>query len=299
LAESSNRDAGKADRVLNHKIKHMNIPISRIKLLPGMLNWLKINPGILLCAIVICSISIGCASLESKRYQSRVRAVKKIEDQSKLYKIAINDLNYFVKYEAMGKLQQELLEKACIDGTETRARLMAVKFINDQSRLIRITEENRDWEVRRLAFNKLSRESIAYILKSSEKEDLKAAIKIRLGLLSWKDLIIQNDGSKQSLDIFIGASALVDDPVPPTDFVVSLCHKYIRFGDIRRIPELKYLLLKYGDKSLAEDYLNCGQSELREAGILWGQKNGFPNVVHMNDGSHRVRWGENSNTRNR
>lgn len=52
---------------------------------------------------------------------------------------------------------------------------------------------------------------------------------------------------------------------------------------------LKDLLLKHGDKQMAEDYLNCGSQALDEAGRAWAAARGY--LVSVGDGSHRVRWG--------
>jgi hypothetical protein len=40
------------------------------------------------------------------------------------------------------------------------------------------------------------------------------------------------------------------------------CLNLIGRGDESRIPEMVDLLEDYGDKTLAEDYLNCGQPDL-------------------------------------
>jgi hypothetical protein len=88
----------------------------------------------------------------------------------------------------------------------------------------------------------------------------------------------------------LGAAALVDSPQPSSAAVVAACHAYIRRGDASRIPELRDLLLRFGDKPLAEDYLNCGQSQLRDAGEEWARAHGYN--IGSGAGSHRVRWGE-------
>ena len=69
---------------------------------------------------------------------------------------------------------------------------------------------------------------------------------------------------------------------------MSTIRSYIRCGDSARIPELRDLLLRFGDKALAEDYLNCGQSQLHDAAAEWGNRNGY----NTGNGSHRARWGE-------
>jgi len=52
---------------------------------------------------------------------------------------------------------------------------------------------------------------------------------------------------------------------------------------------LNNLLMRYGDKSMAEDYLNCGSRELYEGGAAWGRSRGM--YIRSGPGSHRVGWG--------
>jgi hypothetical protein len=52
---------------------------------------------------------------------------------------------------------------------------------------------------------------------------------------------------------------------------------------------LNDLLMKYGDKEMAEDYLNCGSKELHEGGAAWARANGY--FIFSGYGSHRVSWG--------
>lgn len=71
--------------------------------------------------------------------------------------------------------------------------------------------------------------------------------------------------------------------------IIGICHKYIRRGDAKRIPELRHLLFEYGDISLAEDYLNCGKRELEEAAREWAASKEY--MIMPGFGSARVRWG--------
>jgi hypothetical protein len=52
---------------------------------------------------------------------------------------------------------------------------------------------------------------------------------------------------------------------------------------------LNELLLKYGDKAMAVDYLNCGSKKLYEGGVAWARKNGYS--IIKGPGSSRVKWG--------
>jgi len=63
----------------------------------------------------------------------------------------------------------------------------------------------------------------------------------------------------------------------------------IRRGDESRIPELVDLLEGYGDKTLAEDYLDCGQPDLSAASQDWARKRGYS--TRSGSGSNRANWG--------
>lgn len=53
--------------------------------------------------------------------------------------------------------------------------------------------------------------------------------------------------------------------------------------------ELVGVLFVYGDKSMAEDYLNSGSSTLNDGGYRWANAHGYK--VAKGSGSHRSSWG--------
>lgn len=63
----------------------------------------------------------------------------------------------------------------------------------------------------------------------------------------------------------------------------------IKLGFSGSEEKLSSLLMVYGNKSMAEDYLNSGSGELAEAGRRWARANGY-NVM-TGHGSHRGTWG--------
>jgi hypothetical protein len=52
---------------------------------------------------------------------------------------------------------------------------------------------------------------------------------------------------------------------------------------------LNGLLMRYGDKKMAEDFLNCGSPDLHSGGEAWGRAHGYH--IRTGPGSHRVGWG--------
>ena len=63
----------------------------------------------------------------------------------------------------------------------------------------------------------------------------------------------------------------------------------IKLGINGSEEKLANLLMIYGDKSMAEDYLNCGSNLLDDAARRWARKHGYD--VNIGRGSHRARWG--------
>ncbi len=185
------------------------------------------------------------------------------------------------------------IDYGSITSPDYRSRIKAVKRIRNQNRLMKITLGDKDLSVRAAAFNKLNDISLNEIYQTSKDRAVVIAAKIRLKTTRWRDEFESADASNSSLGDVIGAAALVKDPLPSSYDVVSACHKYIRQGDVYRIPELRDLLMRFGDLSLAEDYLNCGNEELHSAGTEWGTAHGYN--IRKGNGSNRVRWGQDKN----
>ena len=240
--------------------------------------------------IFILSSIYGCTSLTSHNFKSRIRAVNKLSDQDILYKIALDDVNPLVKDAATKKLSQSMLVKLVSESKELKVRLYAIYYLDDQKELLIISQNSDNWNVRHAAFRKLNDNSLDVLTRDAKDPALILGAKIRLGRISWDEAFSGKNKSTATLGDAIGAAALVDKPKPTTSDVVTACHNYIRRGDDFRIPELRNLLLRYGDKTLAEDYLNCGKSELADAAREWGMAHRFN--VRTGEGSHRVRWGE-------
>jgi len=163
-----------------------------------------------------------------------------------------------------------------------------------QDSLLKKVQENKEWHERKKAFNRLNANSLKKIVTTTNQDKaMEIAAKIILKQTNWSKEF--SNTSSEHLDWVIGAAALVEKPKPTSTSIVNACHTYIKRGDYYRIPELRNLLLRYGDKPLAEDYLNCGNDKLYNAGSEWCWKNDYK--IGTGYGSHRVRWGEAKNSR--
>lgn len=63
----------------------------------------------------------------------------------------------------------------------------------------------------------------------------------------------------------------------------------VKLGMAGSEQRLNELLMRYGDKSMAEDYLNSGSSALDLGGRRWAATHGYK--IMTGAGSHRARWG--------
>jgi hypothetical protein len=228
---------------------------------------------------------------ENPDSEVRFNAVNQIEDQYILLKVAMTDIDYNVKLAAFNRItDQSYIYKLAVESKEPNLGLVAVKKITDQIKLMNISQKNDNWDVRKAAFKKLNDNSLDLLTREAEDPALALSAKISLGRISWNEAFSEKNNKTETLNHIIGAAAIVDSPQPTSDDVVQACHNFIKLGDASRIPELVFLLNKFGDKYLAEDYMNCGEFTLSDAGCAWGKAHGY-SCTPGNYGSNRVRWG--------
>lgn len=72
--------------------------------------------------------------------------------------------------------------------------------------------------------------------------------------------------------------------------VKEASYTLIKMGARRSIPRLVDALNRFGDRSMAEAYLNCGLEELQEAARGWGRQRGFS--VEIRTGTPYLKWGQ-------
>jgi len=231
----------------------------------------------------VCKIALEC-----QEPKLRLEATKNVRDQDILYKIALDDRDN-IRVAAMNRLLPDKLARLATDFKDLDLKLKAIELLTDQAELLNVSQNNEVWEVRKSAFRKLDNKSLDVLSRDAKDPAIVLSAKIRLGQISWNEAFSGKDGSTEPLGNIIGAAAITDSPKPTTSDIVSACHNFIRLGDSSRIPELVYLLNTFGDKYLAEDYMNCGESTLEDAGCQWGRAHGYN--CSTGNGSNRVRWG--------
>ena len=239
--------------------------------------------------------------LKSHHPEVATSALKKITDQALLAEIAIEDFSIDCQRYCVEKLSdQTLLAKVAIEEGVTGISIggkpvdvsgkLALEKVADQALLRKIVLEAKDWDIRRDAFSRLDDASLAVLASDTTDPVIQLVIRIVNGETYWRPEFLDALQRNRGLGNVLRAAALVDDPVPSIGTVEYVCCEYIRRGDISVVPELTEALMRFGNKTMAEVYLNCGQPNLAAAGRRWARKHGYS--VDEGYGSVHIHWGE-------
>jgi len=188
---------------------------------------------------------------------------------------------------------QESLAQSALQGKFDVIRLEAAKRLNQQAILGKVASESKDREVCKIVFAKLTDQNVLRGVAANAGDNaMRTAASVKVGQTTWTK-VFENASVKDTNPVALGeALAAVDlfsEQEEAKEGVVQACLNFIRRGDETRIPELVDLLGRYGDVSLAEDYLNCGQPDLDTAARRWANDHGYD--VGTGNGSHRAAWG--------
>lgn len=83
--------------------------------------------------------------------------------------------------------------------------------------------------------------------------------------------------------------ALVLSILNDTELRLRVLILAIKLGIAKSEQQLVAVLMQFGDKSMAEDYLNSGSGALAEGGRTWANQRGYE--ILTGEGSHRAAWG--------
>lgn len=222
---------------------------------------------------------------------AREAAALRLLDQSLLVRIALTDAVWQVRKAAFTRLTNRTgLQKVITDSPDACIRKVASLELDGASTLLEFVQETTERDLRKLAFAKVGPSSLSTLAASANDASVRLAAELRLNMGRVQDALSQAIGGSISAGDLIEALTLLDREDSIADAVQRLCHAYIQKAEAARIPALVEMLNIYGTKSLAEDYLNCGQTELDRAARAWGAARGLS--VDYRPGFTRVRWGQ-------
>ncbi len=187
----------------------------------------------------------------------------------------------------------EQLAELALKGEFDDIRIAAINRIEDQNTIERVATECDFRGVAKVALAKLTDlDALSRVAQHARMSAIRLVAVVKTGQASWTGLIeaasVRDAPESQLGEVLSGISLLPrNNEVAPA--VVMACHTYIRRGDESRIPDLIDLLNLYGERPLAEDYLNCGQPDLADGARDWAARNGY--MIDSGHGSARARWG--------
>ncbi len=186
------------------------------------------------------------------------------------------------------------LLQLALEGEFDVLRATAAERLSDPAALEQAAVRAGDREVLIILLAKLEDKAMLNrIAAAADDRAMSLAAAHKAGAKSWKEIFdaaTAKGATAQMLGDALAAAALFPKrQADALDGVQQACLNLIRLGDESRIPEMVDLLEGYADKTLAEDYLNCGQPDLDAAGRAWANRRGYS--VDTGSGSHRATWG--------
>ncbi|MDY0103198.1 MAG: hypothetical protein RBS07_09660 [Lentimicrobium sp.] len=223
-------------------------------------------------------------------------AKRKVKSRSSVNKISAARFNIQKKLKnAQSETNQEKLAAIALNGEFDKVSMAAVKRLKDKQLLSKVAIESTDRNIAKIAFSKLDdKTELENVYNYAADDAVKIAAAVKL---NQKDLNVffteaTSKGSSKELGDVLAAVSLLPEQENINTLVTHTCLTLIRRGDESRIPELVALLNTYGDVSLTEDYLNCGQPDLGKAGRKWAYNHGYD--IGSGYGSSRAQWGSGS-----
>jgi hypothetical protein len=188
-----------------------------------------------------------------------------------------------------------ILVEEAIRGAFDAVSQAAAKRLTNQTDLAAVALAANDRDVLKIVLGKLDDPArLKQVAESAADAPMRLAAARKAGARTWRDIFASAAGrtaeSRTALGDALAAVSLFGAVQSEAqEAVQQACLAMIRKGDESRIPEMIDLLGLYGDKRLAEDYLNCGQPDLENAGTRWAHARGYN--VGRGAGSNRARWG--------
>jgi hypothetical protein len=267
-----------------------------------LLERLRLEPSAAVRGAIIQAMqerdSLHTAALTAYHRQDREHALHRLKDhfheRAVDVEAAHTDIENKSKALAVESNDEKLLELA-LKGQFDTLRIAAAQALNNQAALERAATQADDHDVLKILLTKLdNKDALNRIAAAAGTERaMRLAAEQKGGVKSWGNIFATATApSATAHDLSDALAAVSLFPSVQDEAkggVQQACLNLISRGDESRIPEMVELLEGYGDKMLAEDYLNCGQPDLDSAGRRWASARGYG--VHSGYGSHRATWG--------
>jgi hypothetical protein len=181
-----------------------------------------------------------------------------------------------------------------LDGNVDVLRAAAARRLSDPIALEQAALHANDREVLKILLEKLNDKAIlSHIAEAADDRPMRLAAARKAGAKSWQHIFDAANAKGATVEMLGDALAAVslfsEVQREAVKRVQHACLSLIQRGDESRITEMVDLLEGYGDKTLAEAYLNCCQPDLNAAARTWAERRGY--TVGADADSHRATCG--------
>jgi len=227
--------------------------------------------------------------------QDRSAAKARLRDGAARARVAESEKNLGTQGASLDSTSDvELLLKTALEGGIDVLRYRAARRLGDPGTLGEVAVKSRDMTTLMIVLEKIDDDTLLRRISTNAAEPaMRIAAAVKGKKTTW--IAVFTAATRKGRppaelgDALAAVSLFQDTQDSAIEGVQEASLNLIRRGDESRIPEMVELLERYGDETLAEDYLNCGQPDLDSAGRDWAIARGYD--VTTGDGSHRARWG--------
>jgi hypothetical protein len=247
---------------------------------------------------IVGALATQAAVVEAAQtaYYSDVReaAAKRVTDPDLAPKVTAAQAAIAAQAQAAERGEAAGLVQLALHGAFDVVCQAAAGRLQSQDDLAAVALAAGDRDVLKIVLGKLTDPALlTKVADGAVDPAMRLAATSKAGSRTWADIFNQTMGraaGPASLGDALAAVSLFRDVQPSASAAVTqACLAMIRQGNESRIPEMTDLLMLYGDVPLGEDYLNCGQPDLENAGYRWAGAHGYS--VGRGNGSHRANWG--------
>jgi hypothetical protein len=177
-------------------------------------------------------------------------------------------------------IDNQTLLRFILEGEFDVLRFMAARRLKDPSTIEQAALHSQDRDVLRILLAKIEDDAmLRRIAATADDRAMRLAAVQKAGIRSWHDIFagVTGEGAtSEKLGDALAAMSLFQNAQVDARKGLQIAYlKLIRHGDNSYLPELLGLLQDYGDKAMAEYYLNSGRLDLVYFAKSWAYSNGY------------------------
>ncbi len=222
--------------------------------------------------------SLTYVYLHAYHEQDRSLALTRSNDPEKYAKSMERDGRVF----GMGRdtADSRMLLSRALEGELDVIRSGAAKRLEDPGAIEQAALRSRDRDVLSILLAKIEDDAaLRRIAEGAEDQAMRLAAAQKAGVRSWQDIFsgVTGEGAPAvKLQDALAAMSLFQNEQPDAKKGLQTVYlTLIRRGDDSQLPELSDLLQDFGDKEMAEYYLNCGRLNLVQLAKDWASHRGY------------------------